>query len=475
MTTLLAPFVGLILAQSTPTTQDAASNPVPEILEKAFMYRTTFKTARFTLRIEKKRRLLQPWVRRFQFLWAHGARHIVDLGDDHGLRQNGDGDEVHLGTAHFAEPRSYFMNAADDELWSYWRGRVDHLPPGISKDSRYDWFPDPRPYGLICGDMMPVGPEKFLESFRDPKGKFVVSDSSPGCVHARYIGPESGRGHSETEWWIDIARGPSVTQVRQSYARGQQNPEVFADLTSTVELIDGYWWPIRIEGPQGYFGKDQTCVVTFENVEFDRSNHPQSLDADVLKIPLGTKVWRPTKTGDPFERIRYSGHGKVITEEEWLKKTDKYDIRAMMEAERRLETSDAGYCPDWWEVKNDLYGLKDVARQPELWDIYVRRWALKRRKNALWIVANPLTDDQCRRAQAVLDDCQKKVVSATQDEIEAIFLELKQGLRDTLTRAQRDPDNAGWHELRLRRMKRPVPKPRPVYPWNAWPGGPGIV
>ena len=105
MTTLLAPFFGFLFIQSANAQlvlPDPPPTPVPEILEKAFMYRTSFKTARFTLRIEKKRRLLQPWVRRFQFQWAYGARHIVDLGDDHGLRQNGVVEEVILGVGHRA-------------------------------------------------------------------------------------------------------------------------------------------------------------------------------------------------------------------------------------------------------------------------------------------------------------------------------------------------------------------------------------
>lgn len=471
MTTLLTPFVCCLLGQLV------IADPVPETLVKAFMNRMAFKTARFTLRIEENRKLLQPYVRRFRFELARGARYIVALGDDHGMTEYGDSENVPLGVAHRAEPRLFFINAANDECWSYSWGRVDHYPPGLT-DIFHEWCPDPRSFGLLSGYFPPQSPEKYLELFRE--GRFVVEESKPGIVHIRHSS-NGKEGHRETEWWIDVARGPEVFQMRGSYVNAEGDARVFCDITSEVEQVDGHWWPRRLDYHHSYQGKDRTGVVMFENIEFDRPEHAQTLDADILEIPLGTRVYRPHKRGTPFEHIRYAGHGKVIAEDHWLRTSSDDEIKKVYEAEWRHNFRlDVGFAPDWWEDKDDAYGLKDAPTRPELWELYLRRWALKRRTNAMWIAKDPLTNYQCRAAQAILDDCRKKVLSANPADVEALFNDFKKRLGELLTDAQRDPTNAGWHKQRLKRIHKPPimpkwrPPPKPFAPWNKWRGGPAI-
>lgn len=477
MTTLLAPFVGLLLGQSA-TSQEAttAPNPVPEILEKAFMYRTTFKTARFTVRVDESRRVLQPYVRRFRFEWAQGARHIVDLGDDHGMMfANRDTAEVPLGVFSAARPRSYYFNATNDEMWEYWMGRAVRNGPKMT-DMQLGGVPDPRSYGLRIGDLPRFSPEYWVAVFKTKEaGRIVVSDADKNTVHVKSIGEPVRWGHSEIEWWIDKDKGPGVTCVRETTVHPDGRAEMFAEIESTLERIDGMWWPRRVEYKIFRDSGNRTGVVTFDEVEFDRPTHPQTLSVDVMKIPIGTKVLLRPEGGGRFESARYVGHGKTISEDEWEENQDDYDTKALDEAEALNNSPDRGNCPGWWNDKDDTYGLKDAATRPELWDLYVRRWALKRRTNLSWVAKEPLTDTQCRAAQKILDEYREKAAAAKPEEVAGHFQELKDGLDDLLTDAQRRPDNAGWQRPKPPPMPMRPRKPVNPFPWNVWPGGPAII
>lgn len=474
MTPLLAPFIGLILTQDPPS-KAAEGNSCPQILIDAFMYRTTFKTARFTVRIEEERRILQPYVRRFRFEWAHGARYIVDLGDDHGMSfSNRETAEVPLGVFSTALPRSFFFNATNDEMWEYGMGRAVRNGPKMT-ELHLGGVPDPRTYGLRVGEMPRFSPEYWVAVFKKKEaGRIVISDADQPKVHVKLIGEPVRWGHSEIEWWIDKDKGPGVTCLRETIVHPDGRAELLVEMESTLERIDNMWWPRRIEYKLFRDGNGRAGLVTFDDIEFDRPTHAQSLDVDVMRIPIGTKVALRPEGGGRSEMARYVGRGKVISEDEWKEKKDDYDTSALEKAEALIDFPNRGNCPDWWNDNDDAYGLKDAATRPELWDLYVRRWALKRRTNHSWVAKEPLTDKQCQDARNILDECIKKAASSKSEDVAEHFQELKSRLDDLLTNAQRRQDNATWQ------LPKPPPFPmrprKPVnpYPWNVWPGGPAI-
>ena len=266
-------------------------------------------------------------------------------------------------------------------------------------------FVDPRTFGLRAIVVQRKDPKEMADMMT-ASGKLRYSEKLLNDGIIRVSGHEaadSPKGYAfDFEWDIDTENGPSVVTAREFVTYPDGSRELAAESSNDLSLIDGKWWPMKTETKIHASGRG--FKIEFIQVEFDQPQHPKRLTPDSIGIPVGLPVRKAGDAGNFY----YAGKGEIIDEATFHRDQSKFDLAPLAAHTLQARIRGYGQFPDWWNASDGLYGLKDVADRPDLWELYVRRWVMKRSPNAAESVIEPLTNEQKTAAKGVLDDCRKK-------------------------------------------------------------------
>lgn len=401
----------LLIALVISPGQNAASiksdaNRRSVLLERAFHQRLGFSTARFKMRVEHTRQDRLSYVKNLEVNLADENWTVRNTGDDHGLvyppqaGQTDEGAQVGVGGAFV--PLVHFLDGSTED-WFFFADLAHSVvyTPGHSMPD----FVDPRTYGLRAIVIQRKDPEQMADMmFASGKIQYSERLLSDGIVKVIGHKPaDSPKGYaSDYEWDIDTKNGPSVLTARQFVTHSDGRRELAAESTNHLSLIEGRWWPIRTDTTIHSSGLG--FKVEFTSVEFDQPQHPKRLTPDSIGIPVGLPVRKAGDAGNFY----YAGKGEIIDEATFQRDQSKFDLAPLTAHTLQARIRGYGQFPDWWNATDGLFGLKDVADRPDLWELYVRRWVMKRSANAAENVIEPLTHEQKTAAKGVLDDCRKK-------------------------------------------------------------------
>lgn len=119
------------------------------------------------------------------------------------------------------------------------------------------------------------------------------------------------------------------------------------------------------------------------------------------------------------------------------------DLGAFERYQEAQQSLGPGYFPAWWDDSSGRLGVIDVELKPDSWEIYVRRWKLRHTERS----SRPLGWMQIHAADSALKDCRRRArnlidsggdanIGRLNEQIAAIFEELKQRLGVILTTEQ---------------------------------------
>jgi len=390
------------LAQSDGPTAAPRSTEVPKLLEEAFLQRLAYKTASFRIREEYARDGWATSVSNREMKWAGDSLWCRDEGDDDGMLRysNARTGEVPLGVAMTFLPAERVVDAKTGSIWA----RACNSP-FTTKAASGAWFDyvDVRAIGLRSIVIQQTDPHGLLDLLRGDGGlRFETLPDRNGLTVIRGLGqPNSDDTRYEYEWEIDKNKGPSVVCARQYLTYSDGRRELSSDAKTSLIQVNGVWWPSRVE--MNYIGNNGRRTFEFQKVEFNEPHHPSIIDADTLGLPIGAPVYpQGLRRTD-----RYMGAGITIDDETWKRIRDDYDRRPYREFSNRALALGRGQFPSWWSITDGTEGLPEVADRPDQWEVYVRRWVMRRTNNGMWRVGEPLTDVQRTTAKSILDDCRK--------------------------------------------------------------------
>lgn len=263
------------------------------------------------------------------------------------------------------------------------------------------------------------------------------------------------------EWILDPELDDAIISVSTHVETADGQRKLLARAESKYERKGGKWWPCsgEIRSPTGL-----NASWTFTGVEWEPSDFRQKLTPDAMDIPIGTLVYKAGFPGDEgVQEMRYIGAGETIPQKKWDEMRDGVNLDAHKSFREKMRALGTGYYPSWWGASSADFGIANVARQPDEWEKYVRRWIIRRSPARGYSPTEPLTEKQINAAWAVLKDCRRKaglidtpvdvarVDAAASDsagikppvergsdrEVERLFHELQARLDGLLTSAQR--------------------------------------
>ena len=385
--------------------QSTAGDALPDVLVKAHEARMAPRTG--YLEYEQVLRMggNAEEKSRFTARFAGEDLYLVNMGDADGvvLRQP-DGTPL-LGVNGACVPQMSVVRYSRDE---YWTRRENDPGLNLLEVEQSPPFLDPRQMGLHWSPSPFEHPLRRLKDMRensDPAARYrVESRRGLSIVTCETVQDHPVRNRSLMVWTIDERRGNSISQIELLEQIGDGALRRLCQLECQNELFDGYWWPRRIESRCE--GTGFSTSIEFTHVEFDRPDHPDVIDPDLLGVPPGAMV--STSRFSPRRQSgRYLGAGEVISEDEFQHIKSNYDLDAVKAwAEKTM--SNRGAYPAWWEDASGRFGLEGVEHKPDAWEAYVRRWILKRSNGEAYKLAEPLTEKQKTAAWAVLADCRKR-------------------------------------------------------------------
>lgn len=405
---MVALFIALVIApaQNLQSVQTVSQLQVG-LLERAFLQRMGFETARFKIRVVHTKRDRLPHVQNLEINLADNDWTIRNTGDDHGLvypPQAGQVDEgAQVGVGGAFVPLIHFLNGKERNWFSFADGArsVVYTPGHILPT-----FVDPRTYGLRAIVVQGRSPKEMADIMTTASGTIRYSEKALKNGIVRVSGHQPARSPKgrefDFEWDIDTKNGPTVVAVREFVIHPDGRRELAAEATNNLSLIEGRWWPMRTEIK--VYSTGRSFSVEFLSVEFDHQEHAKRLSPDSIGIPVGLPVRMAGETGKFF----YAGKGKIIDEATFERDKSKFDLAPLSAHTLQARIRGFGQFPAWWNSTDGLYGLEGVADRPDLWELYVRRWVMKRSPNSAEYVIEPLTDEQKTAARGVLDDCRKR-------------------------------------------------------------------
>lgn len=189
-------------------------------------------------------------------------------------------------------------------------------------------------------------------------------------------------------------------------------------MKASHRLVDGRWWPERCETTFAMGGNE---VFSFSAIEFGRKEHPKELRPDTLGIPPGIDAVDRLNhvAGSPLRVGKYLGGGTVVSKAEWHAHfKDQFDSGELVAYIEKAKAFGPGEYPRWWSAGEDNFGLEQVARAPDLWEAYVRRWIIQHTYTDVSAGgagnSNSLTESQIEAAWGILKDCRKRAAPIVQ-------------------------------------------------------------
>jgi len=393
----------LLYLSQTEHSPPAYTDRMPEVLVRAFQHRESFKTAAFKCRIESNHPRYAPRVRNFEMRWADNVLFLRDHGDDEGFLcpLNAVTGEMPIGIRAGCTPEESVLNRSTNEWWA--RNLSSVL---FNQTQATDWvdYVDARTYGLRAIEVQNQSPGEVIAQFQRPDSKvrFSVEKTSSPLVRVRATGGKHEDGsYYDYLWEIDTDKGPEIVLAQEHFVHPNGQREFAAEARCALTLNDGVWWPNEIK-MNSAGGKH--IRVLFDAIEFNRPEHPQKIDADTLGIPIGADVTIRGVNG----RNHYMGGGVTVDQETWESIESQQDLGPLNALRIKARSYGTGEYPDWWQASEDDLGIQGLKDQPDLWEVYVRRWVMKHTSHLRWHVDEPLTDDQKTAAKGILDDCRKK-------------------------------------------------------------------
>ncbi len=395
-------FASIFFLQQSPSSRPT-SKEIPASLKNAFRERLRFDTARFQIRREDHRVSLGhiPLVSRHEYQWGGETLRFTDYGNDDGVRRvNPRTGEWPLGIAYLCLPEQILLNPTDNTLFTHYDSDAF---VGLENAKEWPTYVDIRTVGLRAIEIQRSGPLEVLDSLGIGDFEFSETKKSNGIVYVNRIGEKKPDGtHYEFEWEIDVAKDFSVISVKEWFTK-HGHRRLAITCNTDVKLIDGHWWPARVEYVSLHSGN--RSVITFERVEFDRPEHPRQLTLKSMGIPIGAPVF--AKGG----RQRYVGTNALLSEADWKAVESQFDQEALKLWQKRMSSMSKGELPAWWNSTDETLGIEDVRPRVDAWEAYVRRWIMKRVNSRSWFVSDPLSESQKNAALGILSDCRTRAVA----------------------------------------------------------------
>lgn len=385
-----------------PCCADTGPGGMPEILVKAFQQRTNYQTAYFKFKRITNRPHVSRQVENFEARYSGDSVYLIDEGDDDGIRLKQPLTlEPLLGVSSACLPERIVVDRERDEWWVY-HGGLNHL--ALSSEASRPVLSDVRSFGLYAKDIPDKTPVDMLQVLYDSEEytRWQLTEEEGGVVvvSCRVL-PESGeyKGHLECEWRIDPAKDFAIIQVMETVVSKEGKRALANRVDSQYVCRKGKWWPGKSEWTKPQSG--YSCCIEYEQVEFDRPDHPQKIGPDLLGLPVGIVVYAPE-----FDDCgRYLGDGVMVDEADWGSINDQYDLGPLRAFWAKNRAMGDGDFPAWWQEEE--FGLNGLEYTPDLWEAYVRRWMLKHTSTEHHHVPIPLSEQQINAAWAVLKDCRK--------------------------------------------------------------------
>lgn len=402
---------------------------IPESLLKAIDRRMAFQTAYFEYSHEAVFSGRHDPKHRYEARFAGRDIYWTEFGGEDGaVHRDPRSGEPTLGVLHaFSPARTVRCNDGKDE-WSISDGSV--IVSARPTPSRFriggrapQKFLDPRSAGLdptVCSE---TSPRDILEEVKAGELSWSeerVEEFIEVTASTRKAGDSTAR-YALKVWRIDPRKDDSIVEIRFYAVDADGSRELTKQMVSTLQKVDGHWWPRRCETR---FASGGVESIEFTKVEFDRPEHPSALGPDFLGIPEGLnavdRIHYDPQNG-PLKIGRYVGAGKVVPVQEWdqnfAAKVDPAPLNAFKAKARALGP---GLFPRWWSAEDATLGLAGVEHEPDQWESYVRRWIMRhswtatrrRAPNAPGLPAQNaselLSEAQVAAAWAILKDCRNQ-------------------------------------------------------------------
>lgn len=379
---------------------------VPEALRKAHEKRMDFKTAKLEFRRTLKVPGMANRIRNCEAQLAGESLLLIDKGDDDGIgsRDPRTG-EPSFGVADTCLPVRMVFDA---DAQQYWYLRGSEISVGVFNEGWQEPLGDIRSFGLFARDIQGKTPREMLDVTEKADLRWTVEVMEGDTV--RVTGADRQKPgseyHREYVWEIDPTRDYAVTRCVEYQVARDGSRSLLAELNAEYSFNDGRWWPRHVDSICPSTGWHAS--VEYKHAEFDRENHPNKINVDILGIPIGTRVSGPATEPGPMPAGRYVGAGQIIPEDQWGDFKDDYDMgphKAFIAHQNSLEH---GFYPAWWQAGEADYGIEDVAFKPDAWEAYVRRWIIKHSNGHDYKVPEPLSTRQIEAAWGILRDSRRK-------------------------------------------------------------------
>ncbi|MBK8269851.1 MAG: hypothetical protein IPK83_16780 [Planctomycetes bacterium] len=214
-------------------------------------------------------------------------------------------------------------------------------------------------------------------------------------------------------WKIEPRKDYAIVEISGYVESSDGSRKLIEHMETTHQKIDGRWWPKKCHAE---FTKGGSETLTFSAAEFDRKNHPSSLDVEIMGIPPGLNaVDRRNFSPDsgPLKMGRYIGGGSIVSVTEWHQTYEKqFDAGELASFIANANSLGKGKYPRWWSAGPESFALENVEYSPDLWEAYVRRWILRHSFQAIEAGnvsgSSELTTGQVEAAWSILSDCRKQ-------------------------------------------------------------------
>lgn len=386
---------------------------VPDVLARAISRRMAFKTAYF--RYDRKK--IYSWggaalINRFETRMSGEDMYWHNMGDEEGvLLKDYNTSQPIFGAGYACSPKHTVRCRRTGDEWFRHDGNVITTVVKIARTPDPFTLADPRSFGLSVKDLGDKSPAAHLEELQAKPARWTqrVVD---GLLEVSMEGRDTSQDRGQMVWRIDPGKDDAIVEVR-SFMISPDGQRTMLDTTKNeyVRAEDGW----RLARTEYYVGTARSQTEVIHKAEFDRKEHPQVINADVLGLPAGARVADVRVSPGPGSHPvhRYLGGDCIVSKAEWHNIKHQYDLGELKKFEKAQYASGIGEFPKWWTTDEGTFGIEGIAHQPDLWETYVRRWILRRNHDTvvnLQPIASKgaLSEAQIRAAWAILKDCRQR-------------------------------------------------------------------
>lgn len=406
----------IVLAQvaNAPPTPDVNRVPerLPAALRAAVEARLALETGHLRLR---HTRVHADGVERLANIDAQftpGETLSTNLGDDQGV--------VSWDTSGTpAETEARHLLYTSDHIWSKRvdRGIAELYPREGMVGVEY------RGLGLFAGPAQCDLREYLWYDLFHPLKAAAFKESDAEGLH---LVEAKTRDGCELRWWLDSQRGGSV--VRAQYFRGGC---LLGESHSELKLIDGVWFPSRVEYSEGDAGASKRQMYTVGSAEFNKSAQPRRITPEMIGVEPGeTNIWTRDRLMQPGPHGIWDGSAFMTNEAYFaLPFDERLAIRAgRREAARPMPTKRGlAAVPSAREATK----IRPAIPPESEWEAYTRRF----------IADHNLDEGQTNAALAILKQCQEragKYIQTKVDEFQQLAADVAENDRIAPVSPERD-------------------------------------